>query len=424
MATKILHIADPHIDSPLKGLARYPGLPDDQIRGATRRAFENAVQFALRERVDLVLIAGDLFDGAWRDMGTGLWAVDQFHRLRAADISVALIRGNHDALSKVAPRLDWPDNVYEFASDKAECWRLESIGVAVHGQSFGHQAESRDLAAEYPAAAASLFNIGLLHTSLAGSPEHDTYAPTSVEVLNDKGYDYWALGHIHQRSIIETSAPICYAGNLQGRHIRETGPKGAVLLNVHDGNLISSEFVPFDVVRWASADVTPHVDDSVDDIVAKIEIRIAEEAQEADGRPVALRANVSGMVACHDDLAGVGRQAEFEAAVRAMARDHEGVWIEKVRVSTSPPIDIDQLTNSDGLLAALFEDFTRLRSDNAELAERNIQDLFAPLFSLATRKDVSLRECGVDFGDQDDHRRWLAEAEAALLSSLAGDADL
>lgn len=423
MATKILHIADPHVDSPLRGLAKYPGLPDDELRSATRRAFANAVSFAIQEAVDLVLIAGDLFDGTWRDMGTGLWAVDQFSRLREAEIPVGFIRGNHDALSKVAPKLNWPENVFEFGANAAETWTLENIGVAVHGQSFATQAEERDLAAAYPAAIPNLFNIGLLHTSLAGSPDHDTYAPTSTQTLQAKGYDYWALGHIHLREIIEGPAPIVFAGNLQGRHVRETGPKGASLLTVEDRRLVSHQFIPLDVVRWQRADITVHEDDSLDDVLSNVHLELANLRAAADERPIAVRVELAGIAGCHDELSGAGQVAELTNSVRSMARDHDDVWIEKVRVRTSPPVDIDSLRKSDGLLAALFDDFERLQKEDDALSKWNVGKQFKPLINQAIKKDVSLRDCGIDVDSADDQRRWLAEAEAILLATLAGEGE-
>lgn len=418
MSTKILHIADPHIDSPLKGLARYPGLPEEELRSATRRAFANAVTLALRENVDLVLIAGDLFDGTWRDMATGLWTVDQFVRLREAGIRVGFIRGNHDALSKVAPALDWPENVYQFKADKAESWTLEDLGVAVHGQSFAGQSEQRDLAADYPEAIAGLTNIGLLHTSLAGSPDHDTYAPTSVSTLTSKGYDYWALGHIHQREVVAGSTPIAYAGNLQGRHIREAGAKGVLLLEVDDGQL-SHSFHPCDVVRWHHAECRVHEEDSFDDVLANVELKLAEARREADDRPTAVRVEVVGITGCHDELAGVSQTAEFAAAVRAQARDYDDVWIEQVRVKTSPPVDVDALRRGDGLLAAVFDQFEELKSNDKALTEWDVASLFSPLVNQCLKKDLSLNDCGIDLASAEEQRRWIAEAETILLSTLA-----
>src|SRR3546814_14750790 len=89
---KFLHAADIHLDSPLHGLSRYEGLPVDEIRSATRAAFDNLVQCAIDEDVDFVVLAGDLFDGDWRDMGTGLSFAQAMGSLDPAGIPAFLLR--------------------------------------------------------------------------------------------------------------------------------------------------------------------------------------------------------------------------------------------------------------------------------------------------------------------------------------------
>src|SRR3954469_13539897 len=117
---KFIHAADIHLDSPLRGLQRYEGAPVDAIRGACRRALEQMVDLVIRERVDFVLIAGDLYDGDWQDYNTGLFLTAQMHALRDAGIRVFLIAGNHDAASQITRRLTLPDNVTRFADGRAE----------------------------------------------------------------------------------------------------------------------------------------------------------------------------------------------------------------------------------------------------------------------------------------------------------------
>ena len=130
---RFLHAADIHLDSPLTGLSRYEGLPADEIRRATRAAFDNLVDFACDEPVDFVIIAGDMFDGDWRDMGTGLYVARAMGRLEQAGIPVFLLQGNHDAASVVTKSLPWPNNVHRFAARAAQTFRLEELGVALHG---------------------------------------------------------------------------------------------------------------------------------------------------------------------------------------------------------------------------------------------------------------------------------------------------
>src|SRR6188768_3573662 len=108
---KFLHAADIHLDSPLHGLERYEGAPMAQIRASTRRSLEKLVELALREKVAFVLIAGDLYDGDWRDYNTGLFLTAQLGRLREAGIPVYIVSGNHDAASQLTKHLRPPDNV-------------------------------------------------------------------------------------------------------------------------------------------------------------------------------------------------------------------------------------------------------------------------------------------------------------------------
>ncbi len=254
---KILHAADIHLDSPLLRLERYEGAPVDAIRNATRQALTNLVDLALSESVDLVVIAGDLYDGDWNDSNTGLFFVSQAARLVREGIPLVMIRGNHDAQSVMTQSLPLPKNPDGSAMMldhlKVDRREFDSLGVIVHGQSFATRAVTDDLSAAYPAPVQGYFNLGLLHTCLTGSEGHEAYAPADPRRLADRGYDYWALGHIHdRRSCHQTGeTPIMFAGNIQGRNIREVGAKGCLLLTIDDQNRCTTEFRELDVVRWA-----------------------------------------------------------------------------------------------------------------------------------------------------------------------------
>ena len=223
---KFIHAADIHLDSPLRGLERYEGAPVDEIRQATRRALENLVSLAVESEVDFVLLVGDLYDGDWRDHNTGLFFAKQMSEFRKAGIKVFLIAGNHDAQNVMTKSLRLPDNVHQLNTSKPETVRLEELGVAIHGQGFRTKAVTKNLAMDYPAAIPHVFNIGLLHTSVTGREGHDNYAPCTPTNLVDLNYDYWALGHVHTRECLSEDPPIHFPGNVQGRHIREAGPKG------------------------------------------------------------------------------------------------------------------------------------------------------------------------------------------------------
>jgi len=192
-----IHAADIHLDSPLLGLSAYEGAPVEMLRDAPRAAFRNLVDEAINEHIDFMVISGDLYDGDWPDFNTGLFFAQEMGRLNREDIPVFIVHGNHDAESKLTKTLSMPDNVTIFSSRKAETYYLKSLDVALHGQSFRTAKIEENLALNYPTAASDCFNIGVLHTAVEGHAAHAHYAPCSLSDLVDKGYDYWALGHVH-----------------------------------------------------------------------------------------------------------------------------------------------------------------------------------------------------------------------------------
>ena len=247
---KFIHSADIHLDSPLHRLEVYDGAPVDRIRQASRRALENLVDLALGEAVDFVLIAGDLFDGTWKDYNTGLYFVSQVRRLTATGIEVFIIAGNHDAAGQMTRSLPYPEKVHLFSHRKAETRTLDSLKVAIHGQSFGTAAVTGNLAAGYPEPVPGYVNIGLLHTSLTGREGHETYAPCTLADLENRGYDYWALGHIHQFEIVAEAPMVVFSGCIQGRHVKEAGAKGCVRVSLEAGSAPEVVHHALDVIRW------------------------------------------------------------------------------------------------------------------------------------------------------------------------------
>lgn len=251
---KFIHAADIHLDSSPRGLARYEGAPVEQLRGATRRALENLIELAIAEKAAFVLLVGDLYDGDWKDYNTGLFFAAQMAKLREANIHVFLVAGNHDADSQITRHLRLPDNVTMFPTQAPERKVLADFDVALYGQGFHTRAVTKDLSVAYPEPDPTLFNIGLLHTSVDGREGHEPYAPCTVEGLRSKGYDYWALGHVHKREILHEDPWIVFPGNTQGRHVRETGPKGCLLVTVQDGRVLP-EFRGLDMLRWSVCEV-------------------------------------------------------------------------------------------------------------------------------------------------------------------------
>jgi DNA repair exonuclease SbcCD nuclease subunit len=240
MAFRFVHSADIHLDSPLRSLALRNREVAELVGGASRRAFERIVDLCLEERVDALILAGDLFDGELRSMKTAAFFSRQTQRLAAGSIEVYMVRGNHDSASRLTQLLHLPDNVHVFSS-RGETFLVEEKNVALHGVSFGRKKERKSLLPKFPAPVEGMINIGVLHTSLsgaglAGASNHDVYAPCSARELLETGYDYWALGHIHKRSVIEKKGcAIVMPGIPQGRHINEDGAKSATLAAIENG---------------------------------------------------------------------------------------------------------------------------------------------------------------------------------------------
>jgi len=261
---RFLHAADIHLDSPLTGLANIEGRVAERIRTAPRAAFEALVEL---DQVGFLVIAGDLYDGTWRDYKTGLFFAEQMGRLNQAGIPVFVLHGNHDAESQITRPLALPDNVRVFGTRKAQTFQLDKLNVALHGQSFRERAVTDNLVPDYPAPVKGAFNIGVLHTALGGMDDHANYAPCGLPELVAEGYDYWALGHVHQGQALNERPHVVFPGNLQGRHVCETGPKGACLVTVESGEVVEVAALTLDVVRWAALDLDVAAAGSTVDVV-------------------------------------------------------------------------------------------------------------------------------------------------------------
>jgi len=245
VAFRFVHAADLHLDSPLRSLALRDSALADLIGNATRKAFVAIVRLCLDEQVDALLLSGDLYDGEQTSMKTARFLADQIDLLHQAGIQVFVIRGNHDALSKITKELAFPESVTIFGGRAAAVAVERDTGtppVMIHGISFAQPHAPDSLLPKFKSPVEGAVNIGLLHTSLGGAAGHDPYAPCDLADLHRTGFRYWALGHVHARSAVAGAAAVVMPGMPQGRDIGEAGAKSVTLATVGaDGSIAIEE---------------------------------------------------------------------------------------------------------------------------------------------------------------------------------------
>ncbi len=372
---RFVHAADIHLDSPLRGLSGQEGEDARRIQKATREAFENLVTQSIEETVDFLILSGDLYDGDWKDYQTGLFFVAQMGRLSSKNIPVFLVYGNHDAASQMTRSLMLPPNVNLFGTRHAQTFKLLDLSVALHGMSFRQRDVTDNLVPGFPDPVPDMFNIGVLHTGLGGLGGHLNYAPCSREELIAKGYDYWALGHVHQGQVINRNPHIVFPGNLQGRHIRETGPKGACLVTVNEGAVTDIGFLPVDVVRWEVISVNVNPEDDFSDLIDHIREAILRVSEEMDGRLLACRIVISGKTKLHFQIESSRETLLAESRSSALSLGASVAWVERVVVQTEPwGIGLDEKEDSSfmdlaQILDKAHEDPELLRMMESEMGE-------------------------------------------------------
>lgn len=410
MTFRFVHTADLHLDSPLVSLAlRNPDLAAE-LGTATRAAVTRIVDLCLAEAVDALLIAGDLWDGSQTSAKTPGFLKQELVRLSEAGIRVFLIRGNHDAESKIRKELELPDGATLFGT-RAGTERFEVDGhmIAVHGLSFGEGAVPDSLLPQYPAPVPGAFNIGMMHTSLNGSAGHDVYAPCRVGDLDAHGYDYWALGHIHKRSQHLGRAAVVMPGIPQGRDIGEAGGCSVTLATLDAGGLrLDQRVVATLRFERVAVDLTGVADWGGVVAALAAAVRAAGGAARAEAHLV-LRLQLVGATPLAFRVARDLDRLTDEAV--AVAESLGGVWIDKTEnrtaaegsTGTSLPEDLvrivtDDLPEDAGFMAAL-----------AEAAQGLIADLPPDLRGLLGDDPAAMQaECAA----------LLAEGTAALLPRL------
>jgi DNA repair protein SbcD/Mre11 len=242
MPFRFIHTADLHLDSPLRSLALRNSDLAELIGDATRQALASIVDISIDEQVNALIIAGDLYDGDQTSMKTARYLASQMRRLHEAGIATFVIRGNHDALSRITQELILPPSVTVFGGrSQAIDISHNDLALSIHGLSFAKPHAPESLLDKYHRPTPDTVNIGIMHTSLAGASGHDPYAPCKASDLHGWGFDYWALGHVHARTQHDGERRVIMPGMPQGRDISEGGEKTVTLVTLNDDRSITVE---------------------------------------------------------------------------------------------------------------------------------------------------------------------------------------
>ncbi len=407
---RIVHAADIHLDSPLQGLGRLgdAGLASD-LRAATRRAFDNLVQLCLDEDSHLLVLAGDIYDGDWPSYETGEYLVQGLRRLRESGVEVALVYGNHDAESTITRRLAMPSGVRVLRTDQPESTEFPDLGVVVHGQGYGVRDVVDNLAQHFPHRADGWVNIGLLHTGIQGIAGHARYAPCTVDDLTSCDYEYFALGHVHQCGEQSGgSAPVWFSGSLQGRNPRETGPKGALVVDLETRGTAVVRFAECDVARWEVLEPELSGCCDVDDVVTAMNTAYQEALGQAGDRPLVVRYKLTGATTAAGALARDRDRLTAEA--RALLRP--GGAVDKVEIDVWPPESSPTL---DPELAARVLTATKRLAGEPDKLKTILDDLRKHGLWRLTKGS------GVDLDDPAVLARLVEQAGHGLTAKLGGE---
>jgi exonuclease SbcD len=409
-----IHTADLHLDSPFIGLRQVDSAVATLIKDATFRAFDNVVDLALRQKVDFLLVAGDVYDASDRSLRAQLKFADGLAKLAEAGVRSFVCHGNHDPLDGWSASLRWPEAVHIFGPD------LESIPLAlggedvvvVHGISYPKSQIDEDFGKGFHRQGSYPFQIGLFHCSLGSDPAHETYAPRTMDELAAAGLDYWALGHVHTQRVVKEGHPfVAYSGNTQGLHIREVGPRGCLVVHVDGQGTVNARFESTDAVRWFSTNIQINDLETEADLIEALEKVCDEIRHDAEGRPAIARITIAGRGVLHQTLRRSQVVADLTERLRETGLESAPpLWIEGIQVQTRSLIDLDARRNSADFLGEVLRLIESSRQNPGEL-----QEMISELYN-----DRRVRRF-LEIPAEEELVEILAEVESICLDELVAE---
>ena len=417
---RFVHAADLHLDSPFVGIkAVAPEHVASALHDATFSAYENIVKLCIDERVDALLVAGDVYDSSDRSLRAQLKFVAGLNQLHEAGIRSFVCHGNHDPLDGWEARLDYPPSCTRFVAEfeAAPVFEDEPERAVVHGISYPTRDISDNLVRGLGKVDSNTFSIGLMHTNVDGNASHGSYAPCSLDDLKLSEISYWALGHIHTRQILSDQSPaVVYPGNSQGRHPNENGARGVYLVEVDIAGNVQLDFKAVDTVRWQRSVLDISQMETEQELLDSLDQSMTAAQAGAGGRPVVLQLTLVGRGSLHSAL----RQPNhIEDLIDNLNGEWEGrspfAWCERIEDETGAPFNRQERIEGSDFVAELLRTVDRAK-DDPELQER-----LGAGFSDLYHHNRYRKLLSDDLPSADDFAALIDEAEAIVVDRLAGD---
>lgn len=389
VSVRFVHAADLHLDAPFKGIDATDPRVRDTLAASTYDALDRVVEVCLEQAVDFLVLAGDVYNQAEKQLRAEFAFRAACERLADAGIAVYVARGNHDPATGFSAGLTMPETVHFFSDREVERLPFVRDGeevCALYGRSFKTAAETSNLARGYAREAGDRIAIGVLHANVGGRCDHEPYAPCSLDDLRAARMDYWALGHIHRPEMLDGESRIAYAGCTQGLDPSERGMRGCNLVTLDEGGA-SVAFVPTAGVVWDHATVSCADAMTVDDVRSRCLDALDASRREA-GLPVVVRIELDGRSDAHAALVRPGVFRDLVAEVRAEGLERDPwVWVDRIVDRTRPAIDLDAVREGQDFAADLVQRADLVLGDPAQ-TRAYVEALSASALDILDSRDV------------------------------------
>jgi exonuclease SbcD len=414
---RFLHVADLHLDSPFIGLKKLPPTIRQELIQSTFKAYDRIIEYAIANKVDFVLIAGDVFDQANRSLKAQLQFVRGLDKLAQAGIYSYIVHGNHDPLDGIQWPIELPDRVHIFSGRKVETVPFIKQGkkeATIQGISYATRQVSENLSLDYKHQEECVFSIGLLHTNVDGSKGHENYAPCSLQDLVQSGLNYWALGHVHTRKVLHEAPYIVYPGNTQGRHSREQGEKGFYDVQVNSSEKVQLQFRPVQEIIWIEREVEVTGIEHINELRDLLENECHEVHQQWGHNSILLRIRGVGQTLLAESLSQPETlQALLDEVQENQKRKSAFLWIESFRFEGTLPYDREDLKEGNPLYADMLQLFDNWNADK-QVRDKVFEEALGDIVS-HYRARVFLEEWS-----EDEQKEILAQVETLLLQQMIG----